>query len=244
MVPPNCEFLVDDLERDCLFDAPFDFIHGRALGGSIKGWGRLCRQAYDHLRPGGWLELQEYEWFLWSDEDPKLQRAPALDFWQSTWKETTFTLGQSLDVAGEQQDFLKKAGFINIHGEIHDIPCGSWTKHRKLKLIGNCQLAHIVDSIEPYILAIFTRVLGWSLEKARIFITLVKREIKDKQNHLSLLVHFVYGRKSALLLTGMGMGSYLVLYIQDLITCIPCGRHQNMSNHSIVRLQKYLWAVL
>src|SRR5436305_513470 len=55
-VPPNCKFVVDDAESDWLYksDEAFDFIHGRALGGSIADWGRFHRQVYAHLKPGGW----------------------------------------------------------------------------------------------------------------------------------------------------------------------------------------------
>jgi len=69
-VAPNCKFLVEDAEDDWLYkpSEAFDFIHGRGLAGGIKDWDRLYRQAYKHLKPGGWIEMQEYEAWIRSDD--------------------------------------------------------------------------------------------------------------------------------------------------------------------------------
>jgi hypothetical protein len=45
-VPPNCSFLVDDVELDWLRQESFDFIFLRCLSCSIRDWPRLLRQAY------------------------------------------------------------------------------------------------------------------------------------------------------------------------------------------------------
>src|SRR6201996_5073310 len=62
-VPPNCMFYVDDVESEWTFgpDEAFDFIHGRAIGGSIANFEILYRRIYDNLKPGGWVEIQENE---------------------------------------------------------------------------------------------------------------------------------------------------------------------------------------
>jgi len=55
--PPNVEFFVDDVEEDWDYSHSFDFIYIRNMTGSIKNWPKLLDQAYDALRPGGWIEL-------------------------------------------------------------------------------------------------------------------------------------------------------------------------------------------
>jgi hypothetical protein len=43
-VPPNCTFVIDDLESPWLYRSePFDFIYGRAIAGSIKDWPYLYK---------------------------------------------------------------------------------------------------------------------------------------------------------------------------------------------------------
>lgn len=74
-VSPNCQFYVDDAESDWDFEHPFDFIHGRALCGGISNWPEFYRQALLNLKPGGWMEMQEHECWLNSDDDT-ISKAP------------------------------------------------------------------------------------------------------------------------------------------------------------------------
>jgi len=56
-VPPNLEFFVDDVENAWTYNSneTFDYVHGRAMSGSIKDWSKLYNQAFTHLKPGGWI---------------------------------------------------------------------------------------------------------------------------------------------------------------------------------------------
>jgi trans-aconitate methyltransferase len=122
-IPPNCKFLIDDLESDWLYSRSeaFDFIHGKALSGSIEDWGRLYRQVYDHLKPGAWVEMQEYEGVVASDDDPELKNAPSLDYWQRLVDEATTIIGKKLDVAGSQKQHMIDAGFIDVRDDIYKV---------------------------------------------------------------------------------------------------------------------------
>lgn len=53
----------------------------------------------------------------------------------------------------------------------------------------------VLDSLEAYTLALFTRVLGWDANTVHIFLANVRAEIKDPKHHLFLFVYCVYGRK-------------------------------------------------
>jgi SAM-dependent methyltransferase len=52
--PPNCSFVVENVEKDWVFSEPFDYIHGRMLMLGIHDWAKYFRQCFDHLKPGGW----------------------------------------------------------------------------------------------------------------------------------------------------------------------------------------------
>lgn len=61
-------------------------------------------------------------------------------------------------------------------------------------------LYHVVETIEgiePYTLAIWTRVLGRSQEEAMKVVEEVKKEIANSKNLLLSKHRFVYGRKPA-----------------------------------------------
>lgn len=53
----------------------------------------------------------------------------------------------------------------------------------------------MLDAVEPFTLAIFTRALGWSNERAQALMAGVRKELRDHRNHLYVLVHFIYGSK-------------------------------------------------
>ncbi|KAF5021971.1 hypothetical protein F66182_5980 [Fusarium sp. NRRL 66182] len=72
-VPPNCVFQIDDAQLDWTFKPDdFDFIHMRYLYGAIDDWGKLYRQAYKHVRPGGWVESLEID-IQTRSENPKVE---------------------------------------------------------------------------------------------------------------------------------------------------------------------------
>jgi SAM-dependent methyltransferase len=122
-VPPNCKFLVDDLESDWVWSPSeaFDFIHGKGLGGSIRDWPRLYRQIYRHLKPGGWIEMQEYEGLVASDDDPELLKAPYLNYWQHLVNKALVQIGKKFNVAGEQKQHMIDAGFVDVREDIYKV---------------------------------------------------------------------------------------------------------------------------
>jgi hypothetical protein len=51
----------------------------------------------------------------------------------------------------------------------------------------------MLDAVEPYTLQLYTRVLGYSLEKTKLSIEMVKGEFRDPKNHLYVAYHFIHG---------------------------------------------------
>lgn len=121
-VPPNLRFLVDDAESPWLFSAsrPFDFIHARDLGGAIADWPRLLRQAYTHLRPGGWIELQEFEVTLRSDDD-SLRLAPMLCEFVGRLHQASEAFHRPMNIAEGHKQRLIEAGFEDVRDEVYKV---------------------------------------------------------------------------------------------------------------------------
>ncbi|KAL1974257.1 hypothetical protein VTN31DRAFT_5817 [Thermomyces dupontii] len=69
MVPPNVKFLVDDIESEWAYESdPFDLIHARYLAGSIRDFGKLVKQCYRSVKPGGWVEFQDWDGYPMSPD--------------------------------------------------------------------------------------------------------------------------------------------------------------------------------
>ncbi|KAK5940345.1 hypothetical protein PMZ80_007765 [Knufia obscura] len=195
-VPPNCSFYIDDAETRWTFEEPFDFIHGRALCGAIADWPEFDAQAHRNLKPGGWLEMQEYECCLHSDDDT-LDQAPLSKDWLEKMDFASSKTGKRLNVAHLHRQWMIDAGFVEVEEQVHKIPIGGWPKGKRLKGIGKVQRIQMIEAIPTFSIAFYTRVLGYSLEQAQIMVEGVKVEFMDKKLHMYLRWHFVRGRRAA-----------------------------------------------
>ncbi|EFW18774.1 hypothetical protein D8B26_005584 [Coccidioides posadasii str. Silveira] len=195
-IPPNCKFYVDDVESEWPYQPgeEFDFIHGRGMGGSIANWDQLYERAYQHLKPGGWIEMQEYETDVHSD-DNSLDNARLIKKFQRVGDEASAKFGKQFNVAGTHKQRLIDAGFVNVKDDVYKIPIGSWPKDPKMKKLGCYQLVQVLSSLEPFMMALYTRVMGYTVEETEVLIAGVRAEFKDPKNHLYSQFHFIHGQK-------------------------------------------------
>ncbi|CDM31137.1 hypothetical protein DTO013E5_231 [Penicillium roqueforti] len=195
-VPPNCRFYIDDAESDWTFSPgeAFDYIHARTMAGGIEDWPRLLKQAYQHLKPGGWFEAQEFEHCVRSD-DGTHERAIAINSWAELLTQASKKFGKPMDVASSISEWMTEEGFANVTDDIYKSPVGGWAKNRRYKEIGRIGKVSIMETIEPYSLALFTRVLGLSYQDAQEHMEKARAELMSGSHHLYVRFHFVYGQR-------------------------------------------------
>jgi len=196
-VPPNCMFYVDDFESEWTFgpDEAFDFIHGRGIGGSVNDFSLLYSRIYRNLKPGGWVEIQEFETYVGSDDDPNLEKTPNIVKWAALCNEASAKSGRSISIAPEQKQHMIDAGFHDIRDDIYKVPIGTWPVEPKLKEIGMYQLELALRSVESFTLGFLKRVNGWSNNECQVLMAEVRREIRDPKIHLYGVFHSVIGRR-------------------------------------------------
>ncbi|KAJ5102056.1 hypothetical protein NUU61_004278 [Penicillium alfredii] len=194
--PPNCRFFIDDAESDWAFSPgeAFDYIHARSLGGGIGDWPRLLKQVYNHLTPGGWFEAQEFEIWVLSDDGTHQQAGIIMD-WQDRLNQASKQFGKPVNVAPSLSQWMQAEGFVNIADDIYKCPVGGWAKNRRLKEIGRVGKVTILEVVEPYTLALFTRVLGFSYQDAQEYMDKVRAELVSSSFHLYVHFHYVYGQR-------------------------------------------------
>lgn len=146
-------------------------------------------------QPGGWLEMQEYEAWISSDDDPLLTKAPHTKQWQELIDEASTKFGKRMNVASQQKSWIEAAGFEDVTDDVVKVPIGPWAKDRKLKEIGRYQREHMIACVEAFTLAPLTRVLGWRAEEAQVLMAGVRAEFSNPKLHLLTIFHYVYGRK-------------------------------------------------
>jgi SAM-dependent methyltransferase len=114
-VPGNCRFHVDDYEDEWTYreDEKFDYIHGRALSGTVADWPNFYRQVRQNLKPGGWCEMQEYDAWIFSDDD-SFERAVWTKEWVEKLDGASRMFGKQINVARKHKQWMIDAGFEDV----------------------------------------------------------------------------------------------------------------------------------
>ncbi len=64
-----------------------------------------------------------------------------------------------------------------------------------MKELGLWYRATLLEAVEPFTLALYTRFLEYTEEQARVVVAETKKELLDPKLHLYVPFHFVYGRR-------------------------------------------------
>ncbi|KAL4746817.1 S-adenosyl-L-methionine-dependent methyltransferase [Aspergillus terricola var. indicus] len=193
-VPPNVIFEVDDVESEWPPRAPFDFIHSRYMCGSIEDWPRLAQQAYSQLRPGGWIEFQEFHLVNYS-EDGSLKEGNNVNRFYELLREALDKINRPVTIGKDLERIVKEAGFVNVHHEVFQLPLGTWPRERRMKEIGALNMLQMLDGLEAFSAATFTNILGWTIEEVQVFLALVRKDARDRGVHMMHDFHVVYAQK-------------------------------------------------
>jgi ubiquinone/menaquinone biosynthesis C-methylase UbiE len=121
-VAPNCTFVVDNAEAVWPYSPleSFDLVHWRVLAGAIKDWPAMYREAYKHVKPGGWVEVQEHEVQIDSDDDT-VEQATGARKWFDLLNEASLKFEKKLDVAKEQKQYMIDAGFVDVKDDVYKV---------------------------------------------------------------------------------------------------------------------------
>jgi SAM-dependent methyltransferase len=183
MVPPNLQFEIDDVESDWLWPKnSFDFIHARELILAIRDWPRLVRQAFDHLKPGGYLELGGSVPLFASDDGtlpPNTAYAEVAQMY--------FDMGDRVGISGKEpfrwKEYLISAGFTDVVEKILKIHTNPWPKDERMKRIGAFELLHFRDGIANIFARGYTQILGGDPAYFEVVMANARKEVLNRKMH-------------------------------------------------------------
>jgi len=113
---------VDDIEGEWTYPPAehFDYIHGRALLGSIASWKKLFSSAFNNLNPGGILEIQDLPTDPRSDDDG-MSHVPYLADWLKKLNNGLSEIGKPSRIAHLLKGYMEEVGFVDVHEEIYKV---------------------------------------------------------------------------------------------------------------------------
>ncbi|KAF2278458.1 S-adenosyl-L-methionine-dependent methyltransferase [Westerdykella ornata] len=193
-VPNNVKFVIDDAnEEDWMLD-PMDYIHTRVMLGCFEDFREIIAKAYRHLKPGGWMESQEYMPTVYCD-DGTMSPDYAFAEWTQTQDRAAMNLGKPLRIANKLKRWYEQAGFVDVHEEVFKLPINSWPKDPQFKMLGRFSETNLLDGLQAFSLQLFQKGLHWTKEEIEVYLVHVRKALSDRNVHAYHKIYVVWGRK-------------------------------------------------
>lgn len=198
-IPANCFFEIDDAEDEWTFGEPFDYIHARSIFCCFADPARLIREAYRHLSPGGWLEIQDPDFPLRfvdprvepGGEDPgdsataaestpaaSLPPLPAMRRWMALLMEAAARAGRPWTNGQHYRRWMEEAGFEDVRQVTFYWPTSPWAKTIHHKITAQFLMENARYGVEAVSLRTLSS-LGLSYEEIAELCGAVKEEFGD-----------------------------------------------------------------
>ncbi|KAG4422174.1 hypothetical protein IFR04_004680 [Cadophora malorum] len=194
-VPPNVRFMVDDVESPWLKPPNYyDYIHSRHTVMAIRDWPLLMKRALEHLKPGGWMEMQEIHHHPYCHDGSMPPDHPVAQYWVLI-HDALANLGVNFNATLLLENMMREAGFVNVSTRIFHVPIGTWPKNKVLKLVGLYWRTVLMDGLQPIALGPLTRGLKWSKEQVEVWLIEVRKAYMDAWVHSHMPLHIICGQK-------------------------------------------------
>lgn len=139
-----------------------------------------------HLKPGGYVECQEFDFMAQSD-DNSLAPDGAIVKWCRLMNEGAENVEEHPFRTGfaghELEQNMKDVGFEEVTVKEFKLPIGLWPEEKRLKNAGALSLAAMREGLQGISSADFTRSLKWTAEEVEILVAQVRNEWRQKAVH-------------------------------------------------------------
>ncbi|KAK0704114.1 S-adenosyl-L-methionine-dependent methyltransferase [Apiosordaria backusii] len=195
-VPENVHFFVDDFDEDWVDpDNKYDFIHIRNVMHSVRDTKALLARVMRHLKPGGYIEIQDIDINPLSDDETLTPTTPyALRDYLNYMAAGLRALGSEMRSVKHLPEQLEAAGFDDIKRTTHKAPIGLWPKDKRLRLCGFFLRTAMMDGLR----GLSQRpmgALGWTPLQIEMVLVNVRKALMDPKIHAYFNFHAVYARK-------------------------------------------------
>ncbi|KAI0881385.1 S-adenosyl-L-methionine-dependent methyltransferase [Annulohypoxylon maeteangense] len=192
-VPSNVRFIIDDIEDEWAHGDNWDLVHIRQVFPAIQDPPGVCRQSFNHLNPGGWIEVQDFGGILKCDDDTFRTDSMLTQFYDMT-TEALSKRGIRWTIANNMDEVLKDIGFVNIACKRFKIPIGIWPKAKRLRLVGlymKSVFGDLIDALAPIVFPLLSK----SSQQMEEFVTKAQDELQTTTAHIYLDYFFWYAQR-------------------------------------------------
>ncbi|KAJ4150363.1 hypothetical protein LMH87_011115 [Akanthomyces muscarius] len=179
-VPQNVSFVVDDIEHVAGWtydDNMFDYIHVRHIVHSIRDRKELWERIYKHLKPGGYVEVQEFEYVAACDDSSCDGPYPWRDFLDNLRKGLQALGGSDLLGIRRVDEELAAAGFEALAYKHKKCPNGPWARRRRLQECGHILRDVCMEGLVGLARRPFRDGLEWTPTQTEVFLVDVRKSL-------------------------------------------------------------------
>lgn len=151
-------------------------------------------KASSHLKPGGWLELQEIHHYPQCHDGSMPPDHPVAQYWAHIIQGLG-ALGVDFNATLLLEGLMRLAGFVNVTVRLFHVPIGTWPKNRILKLVGEYWRTILMNGLSPIALGPLTRGLGWSREQVEVWLIDVRSAYMEYWVHAHMPLYIICGQK-------------------------------------------------
>ncbi|KAL2267455.1 hypothetical protein VTJ83DRAFT_4732 [Remersonia thermophila] len=193
-LPPNVEFIVDDIEDEWAHADDFDYAHFRFVNTVLRDNDRMLRNVFQNIKPGGWVEIQDIYPRPASDDDtipPDYALQRFYDISESVVRER---YNVNMFVVDRLPQLLQDVGFVNVQRRVFHMPIGEWPRDRHLRLLGGLFREIMLE----FVSAMAAKPLleaGYDREEADEMVRDVTAALENRRIHAYMPIHFVWAQK-------------------------------------------------
>ncbi|KAI3533649.1 hypothetical protein CSPX01_12574 [Colletotrichum filicis] len=194
IVATNVKFEIDDIDEEWTYTTQFDYIHSRFMSSSIADWEAYLTKCFNHIQPGGYLELQEPEMEFQSDDGTFPADCPLAKY-GNLLKEAAAIFGREYVSVSSLKSLMVDIGFKDVTLSRYKWPINTWPKDPSFKELGAWGFENSNAGLEAISIAPLTRAHKWTREEVNVFLAEVRKDLANKNYHTYVPMYFVVGRK-------------------------------------------------
>ncbi|GKT72381.1 Methyltransferase domain-containing protein [Colletotrichum tofieldiae] len=161
---------------------------------SIADWKKFLKQTYNGLAPGGYVEIFEGHMRPECD-DGTLTPEHTLSKWVDHIEECGRISGRLFVDVPSLVPLLKEVGFVDVTVAKYKWPLNPWAKDLHYRELGSWCLENLMEGLEAFSMAPFTRALEWTREEVNVFLVDVRKDLRDRSIHAYSPLWTIYARR-------------------------------------------------
>ncbi|XDG08187.1 hypothetical protein ABKA04_007802 [Annulohypoxylon sp. FPYF3050] len=200
-VPGNVRFIIDDIEDEWAHGDGWDLVHIRQVFPAIQDPPATNAEKMPkrHLKPGGWIEVQDFGGIVKCDDDTLRTDSLLTQFYDMT-TEALSQRGIRWTIANNLDEILRRIGFVNIECKKFKVPIGVWPKSdageqaKRLRLVGlymKSVFGDLIDALAPIVFPLLSK----SQQQMKEFVSNAQDELQTTTAHIYLDYFFWYAQR-------------------------------------------------